>query len=456
VSARTRSLRVSYVGFVLSATSIATLAACESATTASDGTQRYDGGNGDAIDDAGGAPAHDAANDSDAGTLTPAPSYDFRVTCASEPCVVNIGARGGSHACATLSDGTARCWGANASGQLGRGVSGAGPTPILDGTPRAVVGITNAKSVVASGRGTSGSTCVITDGGELSCFGSDAFGQLGRGENVSNEPYPEPVVVDGLRAKWVTITNTFVLAADVDDQLWSWGTNDVGQLARTTTGADGGIATAPGRASGVANAVRAAAGTSKTGFAVALDGVLRSWGGGVSDQLGRATSLSTDPVPAAVAVPGVTSVATGDAHACALAGAEIYCWGSNAEGQLGTGRKLDEISPARVLMPADVVPVAVFAGGSDTCAIVANGDLYCWGASSAGQLGTISGLAQAQPNRIEGLAEETVGVAIMDEAMCALSRSGVVACWGDNLFGQLGRGARDLELHPQPSPITIE
>ena len=76
-------------------------------------------------------------------------------------------------------------------------------------------------------------------------------------------------------------------------------------------------------------------------------------------------------------------------------------------------------------------------------------------ANGSGQLAKPAGVDRSTPSRIEGLGEPAVGVAILDDAICALLRSGVVACWGDNLLGQLGRGTRDLELHYEPVRVVI-
>jgi alpha-tubulin suppressor-like RCC1 family protein len=403
-----------------------------------------------------GEPGTDAGGDAaDAGEMEPPPPYDFAVKCAVEPCATRIAARGGAHVCVVLQDGSVRCWGANVSGQLGTGGGDAGPIPAYEATPRPVTGISSANGVAATGEGVSGTTCVVSGSGEVACFGSDVWGQLGR-VTSSTGPNPEPAVVDGLQAKSVVLTNTFALAVGTDDRLWSWGTNDVRQLARTTSGPDAGSATAAARAESVPNVVRSCAGTTKTGFVVSDEGDLLSWGGGTNDQLGRATSLARDPIPAPVTLSDVSSVTTGTAHACALHRGSVHCWGKNNDGQLGTGRKADELVPAAVLLPPGVRAVAVAAGGNNTCVIAGDGAVYCWGANGSGQLGGSPGLSLAIPTRIEGLAEETVAVAIMDESICALLRSGAVACWGDNLRGQLGRGTRDLELHTTPGPVVFK
>jgi alpha-tubulin suppressor-like RCC1 family protein len=44
----------------------------------------------------------------------------------------------------------------------------------------------------------------------------------------------------------------------------------------------------------------------------------------------------------------VTEVAAGFDHACAIARAEVWCWGSNAHGQLGSEGVQQSLLPVRV------------------------------------------------------------------------------------------------------------
>jgi alpha-tubulin suppressor-like RCC1 family protein len=448
------------MGFLAPAGVLLTLMACSSdSDVARSPDENGDGGDGSTTSDGAipSEPAEDAGGDaSDAGEIEPPPPYDFAVKCSSQPCIKGLAARGGAHACAVLQDGSARCWGANASGQLGAGRDDAGAIADYEATPRPVPGLSSAMGVAATGQGMSGTTCVVSGAGDVACFGSNAWGQLGRADAGSTGPFPDPGSASGVQAKSVTLTNTFALAIGTDDRLWSWGTNDARQLARATSGPDAGSASAAALADSVSSTARACAGTSKTGFVVSEDGDLLSWGGGSSEQLGRFTSLARDPIPAAIAISDVSAVATGVAHACALHRGRVHCWGENEDGQLGTGRKLDELAPAPVRLPPDVYAVAVAAGGNDTCVIAADGAIYCWGAARSGQIGAPSPFGQPNPVKIEGLGEQAVAVAIMDESICALLRGGSVACWGDNLVGQLGRGSADLELHTEPGPVVFE
>jgi alpha-tubulin suppressor-like RCC1 family protein len=412
-----------------------------------------------AIESDGGAPRSSNEDGGDAGEPEPPPPYDFEVKCTAEPCATAIAAHGGAHACAVLKDGSVRCWGSNVTGQLGTGGSDAGWIPRAEAAPRPVPGVANAKSVAVAGDDTlAGTTCVVSAAGAVACFGSDTWGQLGRGTGESQEAHPEPAVVEGLQAKSVTLTSTFALAIDTRDRLWSWGANDATQLARTKAVGDASAPSVAAVADRVSGSVRSCSGTSTTGFVVGEDGALLSWGGSASDHLGRVTSARPDARPSAIALEGVSGLATGTAHACAVGRGRVHCWGQNDHGQLGTGTKADSSLPALVILPPGVAAVAVAAGGDGTCMLAASGEVYCWGANGGGQLGAamVVGQDQTKPVRIEGLGEAAVAVAVMDRALCALLRGGSVVCSGDNATGQLGRGSRDAELHPEPGPVVFE
>lgn len=395
---------------------------------------------------------------SEAGVDAAAPSpYDFTISCAATPCATQIAARGGQHACALLQGGSVRCWGSNHSGQLGTGGDDDDPTSTFVATPRPAGGVSNATSVAAAGRGRSGTTCVVAGTGDVSCFGSNASGQLGQASGPSVGAHPEPVTIDGVSAKSITLTSTFALAVGKDDRVWSWGNNDAFQLGRSAPAADASASPGPAQADGVSAPVVACASTLRNGFALLGSGKVASWGGGgVDDALGRASSMAVDPIAKTIALADVSALAAGDAHACALIGGSVHCWGKNDHGQLGTGNRADESLPARVLFSDDVHVVAIAAGGRSSCAIASNGGVYCWGANEGGQSGVASARDQRVPARIVGLTADAVQIALMDDAACALLRDGTVSCWGKNLSGQLGRGGRDEEIHLNPAAVVFQ
>src|SRR5262249_13910562 len=102
---------------------------------------------------------------------------------------------------------------------------------------------------------------------------------------------------------------------------------------------------------------------------------------------GEVLGMFESPVPSPLLMPidDVRSVSVGGEHTCALRGdGTLWCWGSNAWGQLGDGT-FDDHGPVRVEALSDVI--AVEAGGVSTWAIVRGGSVFCWGSDREAQLG---------------------------------------------------------------------
>ncbi len=91
---------------------------------------------------------------------------------------------GGDHSCASLADGSVKCWGWNISGQFGDGSTTTARTPV------AVVGIDSAIAVTAGGY----HTCALLDGGAVQCWGSAYDSQLGNGMSSGGSTVPVSVI----------------------------------------------------------------------------------------------------------------------------------------------------------------------------------------------------------------------------------------------------------------------
>jgi len=151
-----------------------------------------------------------------------------------------------------------------------------------------------------------------------------------------------------------------------------------------------------------------------------------------------------------VAVTGVTTakaVSVGTSYACALlSNGTIYCWGDNADGQLGNGSSAGPDSCGGVACsttPTQVSgitnAIAVSAGASQTCAVLASGDVDCWGTNWAGELGPTNTVPYSTTPVSLGFANAT-SVSAGNDFSCALLATGIIDCWGDNEYGQLGNG----------------
>src|SRR5204863_7407707 len=74
---------------------------------------------------------------------------------------------------------------------------------------------------------------------------------------------------------------------------------------------------------------------------------------------------------------GVTGIALGREHSCALAGGRVYCWGAGDRGQLGLGTTRDAPTPTVVPGLEGVRQIA--AGADHSCALLGDHELRCWG-----------------------------------------------------------------------------
>jgi alpha-tubulin suppressor-like RCC1 family protein len=86
---------------------------------------------------------------------------------------------GGYHSCAVTSGGAAKCWGWAYYGQLGNGVTNHGNST----TPVNVSGLGSGVTAISAG-GTH--TCALVTGGAAKCWGDRGFGKLGNGSQSSS------------------------------------------------------------------------------------------------------------------------------------------------------------------------------------------------------------------------------------------------------------------------------
>lgn len=181
-------------------------------------------------------------------------------------------------------------------------------------------------------------------------------------------------------------------------------------------------------------------------------GALYCWGDNADGQVGDGTDFPTrPPVIVAGLASGVLDVVTGGNHSCAITSTGVaYCWGRNSSGQLGDGTTNEQLVPVLVTgLPA--IPVALAAGAAHSCALFAGGAVSCWGQNSQGQLGNGTNTASSTPVTVNGLAAGALEITAGFDFTCARLANGTVQCWGGNGEGQLGRGNRTNS----PFPVTV-
>src|SRR5207247_353952 len=146
-----------------------------------------------------------------------------------------------------------------------------------------------------------------------------------------------------------------------------------------------------------------------------------------------------------VAIPGGLSfiaLASGNAHACAVTtSGAAYCWGFGGDGQFGNGSTTDSAdSPIPVAVSGGLSFTALAGGDGHTCGLTTSGAAYCWGSNNDGQLGTGSTTESSMPVAVSGGLTFNALDAGMQHT-CGLAKSGAAYCWGYNGYGQLGNGS---------------
>ena len=325
---------------------------------------------------------------------------------------------GHQFSCALLMDKTIKCWGQNQHGQLGVGTAGG-----ISIIPVQVVGITNAISIIA-GRV---HTCAVLKDKTAKCWGNNNYGQLGNGvRGGADEYFPTPMTVGGSipLGNIVSITpgREHTCALLEDKTARCWGNNQRGQLG------NGGVNTAP-----IPNPVT----------------VLESAGG--------------------EALGDIKSISVGSNYTCALLEDKTAkCWGSNAQGQLGSdGTSQRRTIPVPVIDTDTAAPLAnimsISLGTHHTCALLEDKTAYCWGNNRQRQLGNGAeddGLFSPLPvlestgarQQFQPLAN-IMSIAAGENHTCALLEDETTRCWGAQKYGQLGNGLQNLNVSRYPVPV---
>jgi alpha-tubulin suppressor-like RCC1 family protein len=204
-------------------------------------------------------------------------------------------------------------------------------------------------------------------------------------------------------------------------------------------------------AAGCCRATDVAAGGNHS-CAILDDGSLTCWGANDAGQLGVSTATASSQSPVrSLDGPGVSAVALGFRHTCAIQAGAVKCWGANEDGQLGTG-SIGPGGPTPV--PVSLAGATMLAAGTKhTCALVAGGAVTCWGWNAYGQLG----IGSTSPDKLAPtpslVTSSASAIGVRADTTCALVGAQVL-CFGANPKGQIGNPAA-ADPQPTPDPATL-
>jgi alpha-tubulin suppressor-like RCC1 family protein len=272
---------------------------------------------------------------------------------------------GDSHVCAILDNQQLKCWGFNGYGTLGVGDRqnrGDDPNEMGDALPAIDLGTGRHAVTVRAGRT---HTCAILDNYTIKCWGDNAFGELGLGDNTNRGWAPNqmgdelPSVDLGTSARPLALVvgGVFSCAVLEDSKMKCWGWNGSGQLGQSDT-------------------------------------TPRGW---QPNQMG--SQLPYTDLGSGLSIAEISATGSERAHACALfTSGAIKCWGANTAGVLGLGDTADrgdnpnemgDALPFLDLGPKKVVSIGT--GIGHACALLDDETVRCWGNPNHGVLGLADG-----------------------------------------------------------------
>ena len=431
---------------------------------------------------------------------------------------------GGNHSCAILVDGSIRCWGDDTYGQLGDSQTN-NQRPVAN---TAVLAINDTLEIVSGAKHTCAVETVNFTG---RCWGDNTTGQLGNGtknpasipNTVAGVPGITGIGGRGIRAGFdrtcarrgngtfacwgypegpnpvalYAVSDTVSLALDSEitcavqssgiafcplnfdpdthrgfpQNTLSVALSGEHQCGIGVTGGSfcAGFDSLAQTGSGLSRIAMIATGVGHA-CALLVDGTVQCWGDNTAGQLGIGIvgGFFTSPVQ----VQGLSSIVaitagTSDSFMCALSAiGTISCWGAGGQGQLGNGNIIP-FQPFAQPVFGITNAVAVSAGASHACGIVADGSAQCWGSNKSLQLGgrdttsiqstpvpvissiqTINGLTFAF--KLSAVAAISAGFS----HTCSIQASGQPLCWGDNSGSEIGNGTQSTTPVARPTSVN--
>ncbi|MEZ5321283.1 MAG: hypothetical protein R2698_04250 [Microthrixaceae bacterium] len=277
------------------------------------------------------------------------------------PSTASSVAMGERHACAVVSGGAVRCWGAGSFGQLGNGTTqiGSGSEPV-----RGVV----APTVIAAG---DDYTCSVEGSGAVMCWGLDTVGQLGDGRTDAVSALPSTVAIPPARSVAAGLDHACALGKD--RRIRCWGGNEAGQLG---TGFASRRSTPVLARLAPTNARLVAAGDRNT-CAVSDRATITCWGRGPWATADDASAVARSRIESGV----VSDLDVGGTQVCVtVSDRSVMC------APLDRPRRVVESGRARPLVfsAVDGVGADLFAVGERVACAAAGGSLpACWSAGES-------------------------------------------------------------------------
>lgn len=280
-------------------------------------------------------------------------------------------------------------------------------------------------------------------------WGRNISGQLGTGDENWHDI---PTALSGLEeVTSVSGGDTSGVALLSNGTVEAWGENTYGQLGNGTQEKSLSPIPVPGLSNVVAISMRY-----HTALAVLSNGKVMAWGEGSFGQIGNGHVKQGNSVPVEVSgLSNVVAISAGYTHCLALLeNGEVMAWGGDRWGQLGDG-KVGSVSNTDVPVAVKELTgvTAISAGNTHSLALTSSGQVWAWGDDLRGELGIGTKNESSVPKQVVGLPEAAISVSAGNQFSLAALEGGAAMAWGVNEDGELGNGEEGSSTE---TPVAVQ
>lgn len=174
---------------------------------------------------------------------------------------------------------------------------------------------------------------------------------------------------------------------------------------------------------------------------------LFSWGYNGNGQLGSGTTTDRSSPVQVGALTNWSVISAGSNYCLAIkTDGSLWAWGNGGSGRLGDGTAVDKSSPIQIGSLTNWASVS--AGNTHSLAVKTDGTLWAWGSNAQGELGDGTATGKSSPIQIGSLTNWSKVSAGRNSFSLAVKTNGTLWAWGNNLDGMLGDGTTTTRSSP--------